>query len=254
MTIAEKRQKALDNVPKVYMQGFSDGEKAENDRFWDYIQNYGKRTGWEKGFYNWGGEFLRPKYKIAPESASARSSTFQGCPNLKIVESKYFDFSKCPRGTADNQGWHYSFTTCSSLERVEDIGICNAYSFNHTWAWCGKLHTIECIYPDKDTKFKNAFDYCSSLVHIRFGDGCVIGQDINFQWSPLSVESAMSAMNALYYFDTAHGEYSMHTIYFSDATKALLDELGQFAFEFAPGEWIEGTWETAIAAKGWLAG
>lgn len=234
-------------IKKVYEAG----EKAENDRFWDVIQKYGERTMYDKAFNAWNCEYIRPKYKVVPTYISSRVSIFSENQILKKVEKEYFDFSQVPRGTYASKSWYYTWSNCRELEEIEDIGIKNIFSLDNTFRACQSLHTIACIYPDKDTKFNQSFIGCNSLVNLKV-DG-VIGQDINLQWSPLSVESAMSVMNALESFSGTGNEYEK-TVYFSDDTKALLDELGLFVFEFAPDQWIEGTWETAIGAKGWMAG
>ena len=245
MTIAEKRQRALSNIPKVYEAG----EKAENDRMWNAVLNDGNRTVLTYAFNNWSCEYIRPNRKLVPTDPNSRSSTFSSNFKLKAVEKEYFDFFQCPRGTYASQGWHYTFTTCKALEIIEDIGLCNAFTFNHTFAWCGKLHTIVCIYPDKDTKFDNAFLQCDSLVHL--GVNGVIRQDINFSYSPLDLESALSVLTHLYDFRAANDsdEYTK-TVYFSDATKALLDAYGaNIETDFGLM-----TWEEYISLKGWLAG
>ena len=72
----------------------------------------------------------------------------------------------------------------------------NAYAYTYTFANDVKLHTIECIYPDADTIFNHAFDYCSGLIYLRVQG--VIGQsgfDVK-RSTKLSKESHISIVNA----------------------------------------------------------
>ena len=287
MSIAEKLTTVYNNVPKVYEAG----EKAENGRMWDYIQNYGNRTTTGSMFNSWNCEYIRPKYKVVPTVSSSRNQTFSSNPSLKRIEKEYFDFSQCPRSTVNTSGCYYTFTSCFALEVIEDVGLCNVGYFTHTFNWCGKLHTIECIYPDKDTKFDSAFNNCKALTHIRV-DG-VIGKNINFKDCPLDVESALSVMRALRNFsadfvykysdpdnpesniteiwldEDGDGEgdiyvqnvtdvtmyYTFPTIYFSEATIALLDsaDFSTYPEEELPFNANDG-WRVGIEVKMWNIG
>jgi hypothetical protein len=276
MSIAEKLTTVYNNVPKVY-------EAGEN-QVWDYLQNYGNRMNFQKTFMGWGGEYIHPKYKIVQNSVESRNSTFQNCPNLKKIEKAHFDFSQCPRGTSGIQGWHYTFSNCAKLEVIEDVGLCNSFGYLYTFAWCYKVHTIERLGCDKETKFNNAFLYCSSLIHITI-DG-VIGQDIDFKDCPLDVESALSVMRALrdfraetldsddgysYLDENGNGEiddqdillqdsdgnvyFTFPTIYFSEHTLALLDstDFSTYPAEELPFDPLDG-WRVGVEAKGWNVG
>lgn len=225
------------------------GEKEENDRFWDAVQNYGNRINSQLMFNYWNCEYIRPKHKVVPTAVNSRVSTFSENNNLKKVEKEYFDFSQVPRGTYASQSWYYTWSNCRGLEEIEDIGIKNIFSLDNTFRACQSLHTIACIYPDKDTKFNQSFIGCNSLVHIRIGDGCVIGQDINFQWSPLSVESAKSVINHLFDFvNVGDPEEYTHKVIFSEETWALLDADTEY-------DNLRGLpWREYLGFIGWLEG
>ena len=93
-------------IQKVYEAG----EKAENGRMWDYIQNYGNRTGYSTAFNSWSCEYIRPIHKVVPSATNSRASTFSENNNLKKVEKEYFDFSQVPRGTYASQSWYYTWS------------------------------------------------------------------------------------------------------------------------------------------------
>lgn len=288
MTKAEKITRAKADYDEVYEAG----EKAENGRMWDYIQNYGDRSSTELMFMAWNCKYIRPKHKIVATNVSSRRQTFLSNRSLKIIEKKYFDFTQCPKSqypTSNLEGWYYTFTSCFDLEVIEDIGLCNANIFTHTFNWCGKLHTIECIYPDKDTKFNKAFDNCGALTYIRVNG--VIGQNIDFKDCPLDVESALSVMRALRNFqmDVVYADaydidgfvytqtyldedgdgngdilienptgnvcYTFPTIYFSEATLALLDstDFSTYPEEELPFYHLDG-WRCYVETKRWNIG
>ena len=194
-TISQKLQKIAENTLKVYEAGVDVGRQAEYDAWWDSFTNFGSRRGYQNAFMYWGSDYIRPNRKIVPVDTSTRSSTFNRA-NIKAIEKEYFDFSQCPRGTSNQQGWYYTFFSCPNLEVIEDVGIKNAYAFVATFSSSPKLHTIECIYPDADTRFQETFDYCNALVNLRVNG--VIGQPFDIHWSrKLSKESIVSIINAL---------------------------------------------------------
>lgn len=182
---------------------FEAGKQAGEGAVWDIIQNHGARTEYGNGFSNWVvNDYLRPKYKVIPTTANSRASTFYRI-NFQEYDSmnarigkEHFDFSQCPRGTVNSQGWYYTFSG-SRIDVIEDIGMNNAYCFANTFAYCSELHTIECIYPDENTLFISAFVDCKKLVNLTVNG--VIGQNgFNVQWSTLlDKESHISIINAL---------------------------------------------------------
>ncbi len=191
-----------------YEAGFSDGRDVGVDvgrdvatsDFWDNVQNYGNRTGYNSAFTNWGSEYIRPKYKVeltADSSVQSAGIVFEYCKKLKKVESAYFDFSQKPTGTSNNAGYYYTFNGCTSLEEIEDIGLVPQYSYTNTFAYCYKLHTIAKMGVDENTKFSNTFTGCEDLVNLTI-DG-TIGQN-GFNVSActlLSADSIKSIIEAL---------------------------------------------------------
>lgn len=215
MSIAEQLKTATENVPKVYSagcekgysSGYSDGYNQSEDDFWDGIQDGGNRTCYEYGFYFWGNEYIRPKYKIVLSGGATTTSTangkrslqmFMNCRKLKIVEKEYFDFSQYNFvNNSSSYGNYAVFRGCWSLEEVQDIGMMPTGMYYQTFRECPKLKKIEIMRVEEATKFDNVFTGCSSLENIVI-DG-TIGQD-GFDMSDcekLSKESIISIVSAL---------------------------------------------------------
>ena len=202
--IREKTGKT-DKIVWNETKGFSDavgeayeaGKKAENDAMWGAILDNGERTNFRSCFLCWNCEYIRPPVKIVPTiNAGSRNSVFNGNKSLKRIEKEYFDFSQCQRGTANDTGYFQTFYNCPSLEVVEDVGMNNAYSFYGTFGYDGKLHTIECIYPDENTLFYNTFDECRNLVYLRV-NGTIGKNGFNVSsCTKLDKESHISVFNA----------------------------------------------------------
>lgn len=228
MSIAEKLTQIAENVPKVYEagyekgkaegggdggsydEGFEAGKKAEHDAFWDIIQMNGKRNNYNTAFARWGAEYIRPKYKVIPTDVNGFGSVFYGASNLLKVEKQYFDFSQKTSGTNAQAGYYYTFSGCSHLEEIEDVGFqATAVDttsvqtvYYQTFGYCYRLHTIAAIRSNEKTAFTNAFIQCKALCNVTF-DG-VIANDVDLQWSPLSKESIENVITHL--SDTATGK------------------------------------------------
>lgn len=184
-------------------EGIAEGKEEEYNKFWDAFQQNGNRTRYYYAFFQWGGDTVRPKYKIAPTDSASLNQTF--CESkFKKIESAYFDFSQKKTGTWDTVSAYYTFATCPNLEEIEDIGLFDGFKYCSTFSWSTKLHTIAKIGVAETTQFSNAFNGCAALENLTI-DG-VIGQNgFNVSWSTkLSAKSIKSIINAL--SDTATGK------------------------------------------------
>jgi hypothetical protein len=228
MTIADKILRAKDDYDAVYEagyekgkteggdseeaynEGFEAGKKAEYDTFWDIIQQGGKRDQYANAFSRWGGEYIRPKYKVVPKHDQGAQQMFSGCPNLKKIEKAYFDMSQKAQGPNNNSGYYYMFASCVKLEEIEDIGLqaapivataANVYA--SAFSNCYVLRTIEKIRSDENTQYPSAFASCRGLQNVTF-EG-VIGQNIDFKdssrLSKASIENIIGCLS-----DTASGK------------------------------------------------
>lgn len=244
MSIAEKLTTIAENEPKVYEAG----KQVAYDEFWDSIQNYGKRTIYWRTFEYWGGEYFRPKYKIAPTSYydenkgmlrfMANSST------LKKIEKAYLDFSQVGLPTGSSGiGWRQTFQNCTKLEVVEDIGMQPAvyyFAFNG----CNKLHTIEVLRFAENTQDNSGFLDCTKLANITI-EG-TIGRSLSFKSCPLSVASLKSVIEHLKDYTGTDSENTYTLTLKSTAFEAL-------EAEGATAEYngVACTWRELIDNKKW---
>lgn len=229
MTIDDKVRRAKDDLDRVYAAGreagradggFGEGYEAARAELWNGLQNGGTRTDYMYAFAYWASEYIRPTRKVVPTAPYGANNTFYYCRSVKKIEKDYFDFSQKEYG---GNGYYYTFTTCSALETVEDIGLIPQPSYNYAFAWCIKLETIAKIGADETTTFKGTFTSCSTLKNITV-EG-TIGQSVSFADSPLTADSAISVITHLKSFHGASNAYSQ-TLTFSAKTWAALDALG----------------------------
>lgn len=190
MSIADKLTTIAENEQRVFEAGMS---KAESD-FWDEVQANGNRTDYEYAFAKWGCEYIRPKYKVTPTERTIMM--FNGNPLLKKVEAKYFDLSKVRASQTSATGGHYNtFTNCTSLEEIEDVGM-PAGTYDATYRNCQKMKRIAVVRSTADTMYEKAFLYDWALEDLTI-EG-VIGQNgFNVGDCPLTHDSLMSIINAL---------------------------------------------------------
>ena len=188
MSISEKLITITENVSKVYEKG--------KDYIWEVVQQKGKRKDYSYAFAHWDTDYIRPKYKVVPTDVASGNQPFSKS-KIKKVETEYFDFSQKPRGTTYSQGWYYTFSTCSKLEEIEDIGMQADYYYMWTFPWCYNLHTIEVLRTDENTFWGNAFDSCYALKNLTI-EGTIGQNGFNVRWSTeLTKESLLSILKAL---------------------------------------------------------
>lgn len=206
MTTAEKLVKVAENREKLYEAG----KQAENDAFWDVIQQHGTRASYAYAFNNWEAEYIRPKYKVVPASGNT-NQTFSHNAKLKKVEAEYFDFSQLSIPTNSQNGHYYTFYNCVELEEIEDINL-QGYWYTATFSNCYNLHTIRRLPFREDTVINaDTFNRCDALANVTI-DG-VIAASVNWQWCPFTKKSFESVFEHL--SDTASGK----TITFKKSAK-----------------------------------
>lgn len=194
MTIAEKITRAKADYDDVYEGGkeeaFSEvepinteleqilygkdtGGKGFYDEFWDNFQNYGNKTDYRYAFSESGFVYIRPKYKIIPQSSM--SGICSNCRKLKAIEKEYFDFSKITGRT------EHAFFRCEMLTEFPDLGVPAQVSYYGWWQACWALHTIEVVRCNESTTWDTTFLNCTVLENVRF-EG-VIGKNVSFPTS-----------------------------------------------------------------------
>lgn len=184
MSIAEKLLAIAKNEPKV----FNAGKQAEQDRFWDSYQNNGNRTAYNFAFAGscWKDETYNPKYPI---NATANANGI--FVNVGITDTK----------VPINLG-----TTTSNKANM--------------FQYATGLVTIRELIWDSDLSFASQFTGCTRLKNIT--PNGTFTRDINMQWCPLTLESALSVVNHLYNYTGEDGQ-DTYTITLNSSVWALLD-------------------------------
>ena len=207
-TVAENQQKVYDagftagqatggNTDVAYQAGFDAGKQAEYDAFWDEFQQNGKLTRYYSAFSGtgWNSKNLKPKYKITPEAGvygCERMFFFCNAWNSQPIDfreiEEIFDFSNIAHINTMFADANINHITIN-LENVPDIN--NTFSSSFRYQGVNYLH----LTLSENTKYTNAFKDNYKLTDIVI-DG-VIGNTINFQWSPLSKASIENVMSVL---------------------------------------------------------
>ena len=172
--------------------GLEAGKQAEYDRYWDMLQQNGTRIDYQQAFrLVYTDETFKPKYDIIPDNAQHMFAGSKITNLKKLLEDAdvVLDFSKARYLT--------SLFDSSAVTHVPTIDCSNVFAsaMSNIFINAKAVVYIEKMIVKAETKFTNAFTNANSLVEIRF-EG-TIGEDISFQWSPLSKESFESVVSHL---------------------------------------------------------
>lgn len=187
-------------------EGIAEGVKAEHDRFWDAYQGYGRRSNYQYAFAGangWNDDTFQPKYDMLLARGYSGSSMFYMSIISNIAESLEKAGVKLD---TTNCGYFDSMFCKTTTLRIPEINATfgmeySAYGLANTFT-ASMVETIDRLVVVEHLKYTNTFDQCAALKHITI-DG-VIGENINFQWSPLSGESIGSVVSHL--SDSAAGK------------------------------------------------
>lgn len=108
--------------------------------------------------------------------------------------------------------YDYFFYYAMNLEEIYDLHIPPLKNYVETFSCCFALKKIEKFRVNAESQFYNTFTECSSLTDITILGA--IGSDINFQYSPLSIESMKSIISALKNYADTDEDFT-HTLTFS---------------------------------------
>lgn len=200
-------------------EGLEDGKQSEYDRFWDAYQNYGNRTQYNSAFaqLGWTDETFKPKYNIVLEGSNNTGA---------FANNKITDFVKIlnDRGvsliTNNCTGFTQLFQGCTTATvPVIDLRKCTTSSY--IFQGCTKLQRIEKLLVIETTPIHNtAFSSTTALTDVTF-EG-TIGCSVNFNYSPLSVESMKNIIGCLKNYKGTDKELTQ-TVKFNDACWAALE-------------------------------
>jgi len=181
----------------------------------------GTRHIYDRAFYGWDNEYLRPPHKVIASSSGRTSHMFYSCSNLKIVEKQYFDLTNASCSHTTQTAGHYStFELCSNLVTIEDIGMQAGYYYRTFWG-CQKLETIEIFRIEADCGIgSSCFAQCYALKNITV-DG-EIGASISFSGcSRLTLESLKSIITHLKDYAGTDKEFTYTLTLHSNAWASL---------------------------------
>lgn len=180
-------------------EGIAEGIRSEYDRFWDSYQNKGERKKYEfafSGYDGWNDDTFQPKYDLVLGDGYTGGNMFNGCQVVNLAAK------------LESLGVKLDTTRCGHLEymfanaqtvRIPEINATSGMEYStqgllNTFA-NSTIETIDRLVVVEGLKYYNTFLNGTSLKHITF-DG-VISEDINFQWSPLTVDSIRSVVTHL---------------------------------------------------------
>lgn len=226
MSIAEKLTTVAENQHKVY----DAGKKAKNEEFWRSFTENGARKTYYYGFArtDFSGETI-PEGLCRPQkhdsSFVAMDRMFYGYKGTTLP--KGIDVTLVPEGESVGS---MIFYVSNYLTEIYDMGIPAVPSMTSWFNYCNKLHTIEKIRVNENTTFTTTFGGTSSLKNVTF-EG-VIGRDINFQHSPLSVASLKNIIKHLKKYIGTSSEFA-YTVTFKSSAFTELEAAG-----FTDDDWI----------------
>lgn len=196
------------------------GKKAEYDEFWDSYQNYGVRRYYKYGFAGdgWNDKTFKPKYDIITTNGQGvfqecRITDLKGCLAINGVK---LDFKGCSSLTQTFYGAEF-------LE-IPEINIPNAKSLTEAFMLASAIKIDKIILPENGVAtFIRTFSSTTKLTSITF-EG-VIGRNISFSSSPLSVESMKSVITHLKDYSGTTSEFA-YSLTLSSACITALDAEG----------------------------
>ena len=166
------------------------------DKFWDAFQKTGTATDYQLTFAgpNWTNITFCPKYDMKP------SNLYMAFWKSKIKGDlvEILANANVTLDTKDATSVQYAFAS-TEFTRIGEIDVRKVTSGGNLTYFVQSsklLTTIDKIICIETTPWQSSsFQYCEKLANITF-EG-VIGTTINFQWSPLSVESMKNIISCL---------------------------------------------------------
>ena len=234
----------LDDMASGVNEVFDAGKKSEYDSFWDKFQINGGRLQYNYAFggIGWTMDTFKPKYDIR---ANNLGSMFYQTGITDLEMALYNAGVRLDTSGASNFPSTFYYSDLTVIPELDCRGCANTASpFGLTFRFSSNLLTIrKLILPSNGAQqFNNTFTDCAKLQNIVI-EG-VIGQNISFSYSPLTVESMKSIITHLKdYSGTENaGEY---TLTLKDSCKTLMAQQGAIA------ELGGKTYDAYIADIGW---
>lgn len=210
-----------EDLPKIkelgYNEGFEAGKQKEWSDFWIRFTNNGKRTMYNRAFYNTIMDGITIDANLCKPV-----STNQMFYNSEMTElPKGIDFSKRDTTAADT-GWNGNVGRefqWANVTYVYDIHLQPSAAIGYMFSNCEQLETIEILRVKEETTYSSTFANCKKLKNITF-EG-VVGQNISFSSSPLSVDSMKSVITHLKDYSGTTSEYTYTVTFKTSAFETL---------------------------------
>lgn len=142
-----------------YDAGYTDGQQAEYDRFWDAFQQNGNKTSYDQAFAytHWTDDSFNPKYDVV-----------------------------CVGGVSARQAFYNGRMTSTKVPiRVKNTPLNNTFSGS-------TIKTIVLLELDGVTGYNNPFSGCSALENITIAGS--IDLSISFFASPLLTQASVQSI------------------------------------------------------------
>lgn len=206
MNIQEKLTKIVEDMPKVYeagkTEGIAEGKKAEYDAFWDKYQNAinGSSNVYSAMYMfagtSWNDTVFKPKYSMRYITRADNMFASANIGNLKgILERRglVFDFKN-----STNFRSMFAYSQITAIPEIDTMKATGT-ALNSMFAYATSLHTIDklAINSNGTQTFSDTFRDCTALENIEIS-GIIASNGFNVQWSTkLTKASITSIINAL---------------------------------------------------------
>ncbi len=190
---------------------YEKGKQSGLDEFWDMFQANGQKrcyayafsepvgalvnyiSTWSKGF--------TPKYPIEYDSLNSAFAYFNKANSTPVDMVDFFSDNNIVFTPYDALTFGVTINGIfqqANVSRTPPLNFGGA-SAQSAFYYCSNLVTVGTLTifkPSSTVNCNNSFYYCSKLQNITF-EGQFCPTNLNFQWSPLTIESLRSLINAL---------------------------------------------------------
>lgn len=201
------------------------GKQAEYDRFWDIYQENGTKGNYRCAFcgYGWTEENFYPKYNIGGDS-NAGYQTFNFF-NQNSAYHKKIDLAQRLKDcgvTYDSSKSIYMENTFyyANISRTPEVSTISCANLQTTFGG-PYIETVDklILRDDGSQTFPNTFLNATALKNITI-EG-IIGNNIDFHYSPLTVESMKNIITCLKDYS---GTTGTHTVTFKADRETMLSD------------------------------
>lgn len=242
MSISEKLTTIAENEQKVYDKGAEDA----SIKFWNGFTDNRTRLTYTKAFQYMNFSGMTIPNGLITSDEMVFGSMFMSYSGTTLPLG--IDMLNVNLSLSRPQSPAYRmFQGCDFLKYVYDMKLPAMDYYNFAFAFCFELETIEMIRSNQASNFDKAFEECYALKNITF-EG-VIGTDLNFQYSPLTIESMKNIISHLADYSGTENA-ATHTLTFTDACWEALEASGK---PYDDGLTTDATltWKNYVISLGW---